>query len=91
MPLFRALRAWSTCSSAALFDSPVASEISHTRSFLARSSIRLSPGESAFVSLNSVSDSTTAAKSKPNPEMSSFKLSLARGFQFLLVLAVCLS
>lgn len=80
---FRTWRAWSTCSSAAPFVSPVTSEISQTNILLARSSVWRSRGDRALVSFNSVSDSTTSAKSNADPEVKSLKLSMARCFQFV--------
>ena len=58
--------------SAALLVSPMTSEISQIKSFLARYNVSCSRGDSAFVSFNSVSDTTIAAKSNGDPEVNSF-------------------
>ena len=55
----------------ALCLSPITSEISQTRNFLALTSVQLSRGESAFVLLNSVSDPTISARSNADPEVNS--------------------
>jgi len=43
------------------------------------------PTDSALIALNSVSDSTTSAKSNADPELNSLALSMARCFQFFSV------
>jgi hypothetical protein len=56
---------------AALSVSPITSEISQTRSFLALASVQISRSESAFALLNSVSDPTISARSNADPEVNS--------------------
>src|SRR5437870_11898295 len=88
---FRAVRAWSTCSSESIFVWSITSEISQMSSLLAFESVPDSPSVNDLVSLNSVSEETTSARSKGEPDVNSFKLSLARCFQLSAALVLFFS